>query len=196
MVKRVSVLSATLLLSCLVMSPQALRADTVTTFQDLTEHLSIDTTISLSRVTFSSCTDPDENCTIIFNAPGSATLNNPNDVPTTIYISDANGTTLSEILSVTLGNSFPGGPINQIALQFQSVTEGNSPRCIPACQMTENGLVQTALTLHWSDNSVDTVNFVSDVEPGGVTPEPASLLLLGSGLVGLIGAARRKLSLT
>ena len=193
--KRVSILSAALLLSCLVMSPQALRADTVTTFQDLTEQLSVSTDLG-SRITLSTCTNADEVCTMIFFGPSGASLLSPNDVPTTIYISDANGTTLSEILSVTLGSSFPGGPINQIGLKFQSVPEGFSPICTPSCQMIENGQVQNALTLHWDNGTNDAINFQSDVEPGGVTPEPASLLLLGSGLVGLIGVARRKLSLT
>src|ERR1700738_5101736 len=99
MVKRVSVLSAALLLSCLVLSPQVLRADTVTTFNDLTDHLTVDTGLG-SRGYFFNCDDSIEKCTVLFNGPGGASVNSPNDVPTTIYISDANGTALSEILSV------------------------------------------------------------------------------------------------
>lgn len=52
------------------------------------------------------------------------------------------------------------------------------------CQITEDGTVQTAGTVTWSDGTVDTIKFQSDVDPV-VVPEPSSMLLLLTGFVAL-----------
>jgi hypothetical protein len=59
---------------------------------------------------------------------------------------------------------------------------GGNPELTP---IFETGLPQLASTVTWSDGRVDTFYFVSDTSE---VPEPASLLLLGTGLV--IGARR------
>jgi hypothetical protein len=96
----------------------------------------------------------------------------------------------------------PGGAFVSDIFTFEGVTKGlpgftgafisdsdTGPQqaCGPAnfmpCTIIENGGVQTALTVLWSDGSKDTINFQSDVAP---VPEPSSLLLSLAGLT-LVG---------
>jgi len=61
--------------------------------------------------------------------------------------------------------------------------EGLNPSPPPGLTMTEDGTLQTVGTIVWSDGTVDTIQFRSDV------PEPSSLLLLLSGTVAVFVAA-------
>ena len=54
--------------------------------------------------------------------------------------------------------------------------------------IVENGDVQTITTLVWSDGTIDTIEFIS-TEP---TPEPSTLLLLCTGMVGVGATGRRR----
>lgn len=77
-------------------------------------------------------------------------------------------------------------------VDFLSDAEGpNGFNCSQApsgsCNFFENGQIQTAGQVVWSDGSIDTVKFQSDV-----TPEPATMLLFGTGLLGIGFAIRRK----
>jgi hypothetical protein len=56
--------------------------------------------------------------------------------------------------------------------------------------IAEDGTVQTAFTVTWSDQTTDTIQFQSDVEPQRV-PEPASAILVATGLIGLSLIRRR-----
>ena len=92
----------------------------------------------------------------------------------------------------------PGGAFVSDIFTFEGVTKGlpgftgafisdsdAAPQqaCGPAnfmpCTIIENGGIQTALTVFWSDGSKDTINFQSDVAP---VPEPSSFLLSLAGL--------------
>jgi hypothetical protein len=55
---------------------------------------------------------------------------------------------------------------------------------------SEDGGVQDAFTLSWSDGTTDTIRFQSDLDP---VPEPGTIVLFGSGLASVIGLVRRKI---
>jgi hypothetical protein len=87
-----------------------------------------------------------------------------------------------------------------VVFAFQSdppiATDPGLPACSTAvlvggCQFIENGRPQEVGTITWSDGTVDHIQVASDVP--GTVPEPASLILLGSGLVMACGFLRRRL---
>jgi hypothetical protein len=124
----------------------------------------------------------------------------PNNSEVDIFES---ATTLSDL--IVFGVS-PLLPSNEVQVDFSSDSEailpalGNCGNPNVQC-VTEDGTIQTAGTITWSNGTncsdsgttciVDTVQFQSDVEP-----EPGTLVLFGSGLISIVGFARRKLFLT
>jgi len=164
------VASALLLILLLAGSPVI--ADTIL-FNDLTENVSITTTST--RVNDVSCgTDSlSEFCVLTLNPPSpTAILLTP---PATIGIAEAGSTNGSDEIA--------HGQIigTQMAVfNFFSDLDPGAPiiTCLPPVTncLEETGGVQTAFQLFWSDGTVDTIQFQSDV-PG---PPSWLLLLVGS----------------
>jgi hypothetical protein len=112
-----------------------------------------------------------------------------------ILCGDGNlGPCVSDGLHLVLG---PNG--STATLIFQSDPPGalepvGLPACIVSalvggCQLTEDGTAQTVGIIKWSDGSVYTIKIESDALE---SPEPGSLILLGSGLVIAGGFFRRR----
>ncbi len=176
------------------------RADSVI-FHDTTDTVTATTSASdptNPRITISQCgiTTPDpffatglllEACTATLSAPSGATGLNLSGGGFMAF-GEGDGTA-SDFIAFEL--SLPTTTIT-----FFSDTSAGIPCSdfFGGCAVTEDGTVQSSETLTWLDNSgailaTDNVSFQSDVE---VVPEPASLALLGSGLLAIIGYTRRR----
>jgi PEP-CTERM motif-containing protein len=81
-----------------------------------------------------------------------------------------------------------------VVLEFDSVLAevGPVPCIFVACNAQETGAPQQLGTITWSGGLIDTISIESDKEPGAAVPEPASLILFGSGLVMAGGFLRRR----
>lgn len=173
-----------------------LHADNVT-FLDVGTPLSIST--SSSRIS-GSCTNTPEECTATILVPAGATLF---PLPTTtlfppVLIAELNGIISDEITVAACQASVCGQ--DEALVTFDSDNDSGAGllggqtcaeftnRCI-----TESGSVQQGGTITWNNGTVDTIFFQSDFERTSEAPEPGTLVLLGSGLVSLVGLARRRI---
>jgi PEP-CTERM motif len=139
----------------------------------------------------------------IISATGNFTinLNSPTPVQATYLLSeDANKTLLSDTFLSTI---VPGVNVLGVitlpgtaAFVFDSdlpALEGVPVPCpaVIGCNAAETGGPQLVGTITWSGGTTDRIFIESDKE--GVVPEPATLILLGSGLAMTGGFLRRRL---
>jgi hypothetical protein len=160
------------------------------TFNDLTDTMTV--TVSDPGRIYMSCLGL-ESCFVIVSAPDQARFVSTTLPGLPFFISEPQGILVSDVLTAGVLPPVldlpPGYPVI-----FASYADTSTLQCSPfptGCGLTEDGTFQAIGTITWSDNTVDTIRFQSDVE----TPEPSSTLLLVTGLV-LLGARRGVRSLT
>lgn len=196
-----------LIASLIMMNPPA-RAD-VFTIHDDTESPFV--THDAGTVTsFLSCSDPEDFCeidiirsgafpTAITGHDGSTLI--PVGPPSAVYstrVDEPGGGQSDRYNIVTYADSFaqvfffsdnlPGGGSTDPCFYNPHPLCASAPGYPELPSIVETGGVQLAGNIYWSDGSVDTINFISDVE----APEPGTLFLLGSGLLGLGYFTRRR----
>jgi hypothetical protein len=93
----------------------------------------------------------------------------------------------------SLDPALPGSGIDSVSLV---VNEGRETLDISQFPTPGNG---ETLILNFDDDADGGAGYYNgtvtvDYTPAGVTPEPGAIVLVGSGLLGLVGIARRKLS--
>jgi len=177
-----------LLLTALLCVSGTLRADTITV-NDLTSTLTL-THIGTNRLVTYSCglIGTSEGCTFAITGIGVTIKSTIGGGQPVVAIADPGGKFVSDLLTmegVTAGSQVLTGA-------FISLADGATPvACAPPvpCTITENGKLQTALTVTWSNNTTDTIRFKSDIES---VPEPSSILLLLTGLAPLGMWIRRR----
>lgn len=174
-------------LTCLVFGTVAAgsaRADTVL-LSDLTEGAVTVSSTNPSRIS-ASCGLGDS-CTVSVTAPGPFATT-VGTAPFFIAIGEPGTDLVSERFFFVFFAT-------EYQFQFVSYSDAASlGTCtqVGRCQLVEDGTAQEARTVTWSDGTVDSIQFQSDVETSA-TPEPGTLALFGSGLISVLGLMRRKI---
>jgi hypothetical protein len=175
------------------------RADDVTFF-DTTDTVTAGTTGSRITIPVCGVAQPDpfgfgvllETCVATLSAPSGSFFAGSPGTPLTILGDNGNG---SDVMV------FDGTSTTETVTFLSDLSvEGGIPiGCgVPAGCITENGQVQFAGSIMWKNPitgavTTDNISFQSDAVEG-VVPEPASLTLLGSGLLAIVGYIRRRLA--
>jgi hypothetical protein len=151
-------------------------------FQDLTDTMSVLVSDS-SRMSF--MCDPNETlgCIVTITEPLGVTLNSVTSP--SVNIADPAGDLRSDQLL------FRGSGRTFLAI-FQSDAEAGQPRCsdVGGCSVIENGTMQLADTVTWSNGTMDTISFQSDASE---VPEPSAFIMALTAIPALVFASRRPL---
>jgi hypothetical protein len=209
------IISIAVVLVLSLMVAQAAKADEIL-FNDLGDTISVSPSSNPPVAILLGCQTGVQNADIcsvtllragqtITAATGNFTINLNTATPvqaTYLLSEDANKTLLSDTFISTI---VPGVKVLGVttlpgaaAFVFDSdlpALEGVSVLCpaVIGCNAAETGGPQLVGSITWSNGITDTISIESDKE--GVVPEPASLLLLGSGLAMTGGFLRRRLRL-
>jgi hypothetical protein len=201
-VKKATVVGS-LLMVCFVLAAQSAKATDVNIiFRDLGDSVVVEEPSGSVACGTSSV----EQCTISLLQPSpGATVQSTTITALPYFLAEPNTTgilCLNGVLGPCISDGFTSNAVaaatthaSAVTLVFQSdapLAEAvNLPACISTpthvCQNTENGTPQEVGTITWSDGTVDHIQLQSDVEP-----EPASLILFGSGLAMAGGFIRRR----
>lgn len=134
-----------------------------------------------------------EGCTAMVSAPSGSIFTGASIGSLPFGIMEADG---------SVSDAFTGsfGTTSVIITFLSDPSEVGIPlpcSAVGGCPITEDGTVQVGETITWSDATgavtTDNISFQSDAVEG-IVPEPASLTLLGSGLLAIAGYVRRRLA--
>jgi len=179
--------------------PSGAAAGTIT-FLDATDSLTVTLSADIIARGGSSASCTGEICSITINGPAgnTAAVGGGN-----VNIFGLEPPTFARALSDVIGFVQISSSLNVAHLNFISDGDPGTPptlqgafQGVAALTTDETGALQSGTTITWTTPSgpvVDSIVFSSDVETRP-TPEPATLLLLGSGLVGVALWGRRRLA--
>jgi hypothetical protein len=173
---------------CGLIMVKAASADTIL-INDLTDSIIVQGTTSREVVTPFGDTSL-EGVGIQISAPIQGATISSTTLQTTDFlgIAEPDAITFSDAITMLSGGV---GTAQAVVTFFSDAIELPSRTCLSLaidCTMIENGTAQVAGTITWSDGTLDTIQFCSDVEGLSSScsttsvPEPATLLLLSGGL--------------
>jgi hypothetical protein len=186
-------LAVSLLFASLMLAVQSAKADNIV-FNDLTDSPTLS---GSTRLTSISCSSVTETCTAFLPAPffninaamityrlgETSTTGNVSDALLAVVTPLGVLLTFSSDLPTALGEANGLGPC-VVAVLFPG-----------GCNAVENGSPQLAGSVTWRNpltGATSTDNFFIQSDLGATVPEPASLILFGSGLVIAGGFLRRR----